>query len=174
MIIKRTMLYAVAVATAAMAFMVPTAGAEPSRLPEVSTEKNVTQNCGPTFDRYSDGRWTFTKARFCLRTDTNNIWPALEFSECQYYWGLAWYSANSKYQCSFNFHHRITRNNRLLLNDSSWGSDGYNGVIQGRSTPCAGTGIYTLEARYLLTGPYYDSSRIDSGVLASNLYLPCH
>jgi hypothetical protein len=176
MIAKRGILYTVAVVMAAVAFMAPAASAEPPSQvrTQVTTQAGVVADCGQTFDRYSDGRWTYTKARFCLRTDTNDVWPVLEFSECQYYWGLAWYNANSKYQCHFDFHYKVTRNNHVLLKDSSSGSDGNSGEIQGTSARCSGTGAYTLEAQYVLTGPFWDDTKTNSGHRTYNLFLPCH
>lgn len=173
MLVKRAIVYAAAVAMAAMAVMAPAASATPGRSSQVATKADPVTACGSKFPLYSEGRWTYTETRFCLGTDGSQIWPIIEFSECQYYWGAAWYYANAKYPCGFDFAYTVTREGQDLLDGSSSGSGGSGGVVEGNSTGCAGPGKYTLRARYILSGPYWTDTQINSGYRTYNLDLPC-
>ncbi|CAM3239156.1 hypothetical protein [Stackebrandtia soli] len=174
--IKQVLTTVAAVAMTVATVAVPAASASAAESPRETTmvkEVEATTVCGDKFALYSDGRWTYTEARFCLGTDGSQVWPVLEYSECQYYWGAAWYYANAKYPCNFDFSYTVTRNGQELLDGSSSGSGGPNGVVQGNATNCAGPGNYTLRARYVLSGPYWTDTQIDSGYRTYNLSLPC-
>jgi len=173
MFVKRAVVCAAAVAMALTALMAPAASATPGPSPHVATKADPVTVCGSRFPLYSDGRWTYTEARFCLGTDGSQVWPILDFSECQYYWGGAWYYANAKYPCGFDFSYTVTREGQDVLDSASTGSGGPGGAVEGNSAGCAGPGNYTLRARYILSGPYWTDLQIDSGYRTYNLDLPC-
>ncbi|GHE11507.1 hypothetical protein GCM10010339_71530 [Streptomyces alanosinicus] len=172
-LLKRAIACTATAAMAAVTLMVSTASATTHHAPHVATKAEPTTTCGSKFSLYSEGRWTYTEARFCLATDGSQLWPVLEFSECQYYWGGAWYYAKAKYPCGFDFAYTVTRNGQDLLDSSSSGSGGPGGVVEGNSTGCAGPGNYTLRARYVLSGPYWTDTQINSGYRTYNLNVPC-
>ncbi|MBX7549800.1 hypothetical protein ABZX95_00320 [Streptomyces sp. NPDC004232] len=170
---KRAAVCAATVTVALGMAMAPAVSAAPAHAPHAATKADPVTVCGSKFPQYSDGRWTYTEARFCLGTDGSQVWPILDFSECQYYWGAAWYYANAKYPCGFDFQYTVTRDGQNVLDGSSSGSGGPGGVVEGNSTGCAGPGTYTLRARYVLSGPYWTDTQINSGYRTYNLDLPC-
>lgn len=82
-------------------------------------------------------------------------------------------TANAKYPCGFDFAYTVTREGQDVLDGSSSGSGGPSGVVEGNSTGCAGPGTYTLRARYVMSGPYWTDTQINSGYRTYNLDLPC-
>ncbi|MBD0692940.1 hypothetical protein [Streptomyces sp. CBMA123] len=85
----------------------------------------------------------------------------------------AWYSAGNTYPCGFDFASTVTYDGRDLLDGSSSGSGGACGTVGGNSAACAGGGNDTLRARYVLSGPRWTDTQIDSGCRTYNLDLPC-
>ncbi|OLZ69506.1 hypothetical protein AV521_18535 [Streptomyces sp. IMTB 2501] len=169
---KRAVAGAATATMALMMAMAPAAAAAPAHVHTAAAAESA-QACGSKFPLYSEGRWTYTEARFCLSTDGQQVHPVLEFSECQYYWGAAWYYAKAKYPCGFDFAYTVTRDGQDVLDGSSSGSGGPSGTVEGNSTACAGPGNYTLRARYVLSGPYWTDVQINSGYRTYNLELPC-
>ncbi|MFE9450774.1 hypothetical protein [Streptomyces sp. NPDC006739] len=169
---KRAVVCAATATVALGTAMAPAVSAAPAYAPRAAAAGPTTV-CGSKFPLYSDGRWTYTEARFCLGTDGSQVHPVLEFSECQYYWGAAWYYANAKYPCGFDLSYTLTRNGQVLLDSSSSGSGGPSGAVEGKSAGCEGPGTYTLRARYVMSGPYWTDTQINSGYRTYNLDVPC-
>jgi hypothetical protein len=138
-----------------------------------SSAPRAAQECGGWRNLYSEGRWTYSETRFCLRTDGQYVTPVLQWRACQYYWGAAWYNANDKYPCTFDFNYTVTRNGHTISSGIANDQGGATGDVVGRSGVCHGGGDYTLTANFIQDGPYWYNWEIHSGQRIFDFILPC-
>ncbi|WP_329362966.1 hypothetical protein [Streptomyces sp. NBC_01483] len=133
----------------------------------------VSSSCRNWKDHYSQGRWTYSETRLCLNTDGQSVWPVLQVQNCQYYWGSAWYNANNRYPCTFDFHYDVKRNGNAVIKGAASGSTAASGEIPGTTGRCQGAGAYKLTARYEQHGPYWTDWPITVPDRTEQLNVPC-
>ncbi|MFL6123830.1 hypothetical protein [Actinophytocola sp.] len=131
------------------------------------------QECGGWRSLYSEGRWTYSETRLCLRTDGQYVAPVLQWRECQYYWGAAWYYANDKYPCRLDLDFAVSRNGHTIASGIADDQGGKEGEVIGKAGFCHGGGDYTLTADFVQDGPYWYNWEIHSGQKVFDFILPC-